>query len=132
MRVLVDTSVWSLSLRKDGPADHPAVRNLSRLLKDGQDLFLTGIILQEVLQAFRAETTFRRVARHLEPFPLLSLERAGIVEAAGLYRRGASKGIAVSTVDCEIATTAILNDCTLLTADRDFQRMARVCDLNLL
>jgi len=26
MTVLVDTSVWSLSLRKDGPANHPAVK----------------------------------------------------------------------------------------------------------
>ena len=132
MKVLVDTSVWSLSLRKGGPNDHTAVRKLARLLEEDQELFLTGVILQEILQAFRAETTFRRVERHLRPFPLLSLDRQGFVEAAGLYRRCASKGVAISTIDCEIAAAAIRNDCMLLTADNDFLRMAQHCDLKLL
>ena len=132
MRVLVDTSVWSLALRKGGPADHPMARQLARLLSEDQDLLLSGIILQEILQAFRAETTFRRVEKHLQPFPLLGLDRRGFVEAACIYRRSVSKGVAVSTVDCEIAATAIRNECLLLTADKDFERMARFCDLKLL
>jgi len=45
MRVLVDTSVWSLALRKKGPVDHPAVRALSSLLLAGEDVFLVGVVL---------------------------------------------------------------------------------------
>ena len=37
-----------------------------------------------------------------------------------------------TTVDCEIATAAIRNECMLLTADKDFSRMAQHCDLKLL
>ena len=132
MKVLVDTSVWSLAFRKEGPADHSAVKKLARLLEDGEELFLAGVILQEILQAFRSEITVRQVERHLADFPLLPLERKGFVEAAALFRHCASKGISVSTIDCEIGMNAIRHDCFLLTADKDFERMAKHCDLKLL
>jgi predicted nucleic acid-binding protein len=132
VRVLVDTSVWSLALRKKGPVDHPAVGRLSSLLHSNEDVFLTGLILQEVLQAFRSDTSFRTIVRHLEPFPLLELERSGFIAAADLHRRCAAKGVSASTADCQIAAAAIRNDCVLLTADRDFERMARVSELRLL
>ena len=131
MRVLVDTSVWSLSLRKGGPADHPAVEKLSGMLDAGEDLFLTGSILQEILQAFRQDRSFRSVVRHLEPFPLLEMERSGFIAAARLHRKCAAKGVAASTLDCQIAAAAIRHDCLLLAADRDFERIARISDLKL-
>ncbi len=131
MKVLVDTSVWSLALRKNGPADHAAVHKLSSLLLGNEDLVLTGLILQEILQAYRAEPTFRRLARHLEPFPLLPLVRSDYLDAAHLHRRCASGGIAASTADCQIATAAINHDCLLLTADADFERIADRSTLRL-
>lgn len=131
MRVLVDTSVWSLALRKGGPEDHPAVRKFSALLDANEDLVLTGLILQEVLQAFRSHASFRRVALHLEPFPLLQLTRDGYTQAARLHRKCASKGIAVATADCQIATAALEHDCYLLTADKNFERIARISPIRL-
>jgi hypothetical protein len=131
MRVLVDTSVWSLSLRKGGPADHPAVARLAALLMGEDDVFLTGLILQEILQAFRPDSLFRKVARHFEPFPLLELERRDFIAAAALHRSCAAKGVSVSTADCQIATAAIRHDCLLLTTDKDFQRIARFGPLRL-
>lgn len=127
----MDTSVWSLALRKGGPADHPAVAQLSAALAGDDDLFLTGIILQEILQAFRSETTTDRVARYLEPFPLLDMDRSAVRTAARLYRQCRSEGIAASTIDCHIAAAAIEHDCFLLTADRDFERVATLSDLQL-
>jgi hypothetical protein len=132
LRVLVDTSVWSLSLRKKGPADHPAVERLSELLRGGEDVFLTGSILQEILQAFRVESGFRRALEYFEPFPVLSLERSDHVTAARLHRACAQSGVSASTIDCQIAVAAIHNDCSLLTADRDFERIASHCELVLL
>ena len=132
MRVLVDTSVWSLALRKKGLADHPAVRGLSSLLRANENVFVSGLILQEVLQAFRSEASLRTIVRHLEPFPLLALQRPDYVHAAALHRRCAAKGVSVSTADCQIAAAAIRHDCRLLTADRDFERIARVSELKLM
>lgn len=131
MKVLVDTSVWSLSLRKGGPADHPAVRKLASVLEEGGDVVLTGIILQEILQAFREETSFRKMAKYLEPFPLLPMNWDDFLAAARLHRRCAANGVAATTVDCQIATAAIRNRCSLLTADEDFRHIAQVSDLRL-
>ncbi|MHB8565267.1 MAG: PIN domain-containing protein, partial [Acidiferrobacteraceae bacterium] len=52
MSLFVDTSVWSLALRRDTPADHPAVAVLRKALMDGDTLVITGIVLQELLQGF--------------------------------------------------------------------------------
>ena len=131
MRILVDTSVWSLSFRKRGPADHPAVHELTAALEANQNLVLTGLILQEILQAFRRNAAFRRAVELLEPFPLLELGCAEYVAAARLHRTCASKGVSVTTADCQIAAAAICHDCLLLTADKDFERIAGLSDLKL-
>jgi predicted nucleic acid-binding protein len=102
------------------------------VLSAHEDLVLTGSILQEILQAFRPEPTFRKVAARLEPFPLLELDRAGYLAAARLHRRCASRGVTVSTVDCQIAVASISNDCALLSTDRDFHRIAEHSKLRLL
>ena len=132
MIVLVDTSVWSLSLRKDGPANHPAVIKLQSLLLDTQDIVLTGIILQEILQAFRQEKTFKKVTAYFEAFPLLPLTRIDFVAAANLRRQAMAKGLSLSTPDCQIATAAINHHCHLLTTDKDFLNIAKWAPLQLL
>ena len=131
MRVLVDTSVWSLALRRGGPAEHPVVEQLSGFLDAGEDLFLTGVILQEILQAFRSEEAVSRVVEGLESFPLLPVERATCLAAARIYRRCREEALGASTIDCHIAASAIDNDCQLLTTGRDFERMASICPLEL-
>lgn len=132
MRVLVDTSVWSLSLRKKSPSGHPAVNKLTNLLESGEETFLTGLILQEILQAFKTDAAFSKIRRYLEPFPILEMHRDDYIASARLYRICASKGIVTSTADCQIAAAAIRNGCNLLTTDVDFRRIARVSDLKLM
>jgi predicted nucleic acid-binding protein len=131
MRVLVDTSVWSLSFRKKGPAAHPSVAKLRALLEAHEDVVLTGLILQEILQAFRSDTAFQSVAAALDAFPLLPLERDDCIGAAALHRRCAAAGVSASTADCQIAVAAIHHGCLLLTADEDFRRMTSLSALRL-
>lgn len=131
MRVLVDTSVWSLAFRKEGPADHPKVEILHRLIEEGEDIALVGVILQELLQGLRSERSFRILSRHLDAFPLLSLDRSDYVAAAELRRKCRKDGIAASTVDCLIAAASVRHDCVLLTNDRDFERIAERSQLRL-
>lgn len=132
MRVLVDTSVWSLALRKRGPTDHPAVAKLIALLDAGEDVYLLGIILQELLQGFRDERTHRRLSSRLAPFALLPLERHHYGAAARLRVRCLMRGVTSSTIDALIASAAIEHRCWLLTADSDFSHIARVSSLKLL
>jgi len=120
-----------LALRKGGPAEHPTVQKLDACLIADEDLFLMSVILQEILQAFRSEVTARKVSEYFQPFPFLSLDRVGVETAARLFRSCRSKGVAASTIDCQIAATALQHNCQLLTADHDFERIAAVSSLRL-
>jgi hypothetical protein len=46
----VDTSVWSLALRRDAPASLPEVGALERALAGGERVVTTGLVYQEILE----------------------------------------------------------------------------------
>jgi hypothetical protein len=129
MSLLVDTSVWSLALRRDRPAGRE-VEALRAGIESGE-VVLTGIILQEILQGFPSVERTRRLADHLAPFPLLGLHRGDYLYAAEIRNKCRAKGLAVSTVDAQIAAAAINHRCALLTADADFALIARHFPLRL-
>ena len=130
--MLVDTSVWSRALRRDAATAglHASVARLDAILGKA-DVVLVGIVLQETLQGFRDERSFRKVQRALEPFPLLPLSRDDHASAARLHRDCAAAGVATSTTDCLIAAAVLSHKCALLTADADFERIARLRPLRL-
>jgi predicted nucleic acid-binding protein len=128
--VLVDTSVWSIALRRDRPAASSELEAL-RAAIEGGDVCLLGVILQEVLQGFPSLERTRRLVEHLSPFPLLSMHRGDYVYAAEIRNHCRSKGLAISTIDAQIAAAAINHRCALLTLDRDFRGVARHFPLRL-
>jgi predicted nucleic acid-binding protein len=130
VKILVDTSVWSLALARHMTTSSRPVRRLSRAVEAG-DVVLLGVILQETLQAFRADLDFRRAMKALSAFPLLQLSRADYVEGAKIHRKCAARGVAASTVDCQIAAAGVTNGCAVLTTDGDFSRIAEICPLEL-
>ena len=63
MNVVVDTSVWSLALRRNTPNDAIPIINILRdLISDGR-VVLLRVIRQEVLSGIRYTEQFIRVAR---------------------------------------------------------------------
>ncbi len=131
MSVLVDTSVWSLALRRDKPpAGSRAVETL-RLAVERGDVCLAGVVLQEVLQGFPSPDRARRLVDYLAPFPILALHRGDYLYAAEIRNKCRSKGLAISTVDAEIAAASINHGCPLLTVDRDFEGILRHFPLRL-
>ena len=124
MSVLVDTSVWSIALRRDRPPPSRELETL-RAAIEGGDVCLLGVILQEVLQGFPSFDRTRRLVEHLSPFPLLPLHRGDYVYAAEIRTQCRVKGLAISTIDAQIAAAAINHRCALLTLDRDFTGVAR-------
>lgn len=131
MGVLVDTSVWSLALRRDTPPDSPPVRYLSGALEDGTDVFGTGIVLQELLQGFAGATAQDAIVGRFAALAMLVPETADHIAAAGLRNRCRRKGVQVGTVDALVAQLAIRFELTLLTTDDDFRHMASFVDLEL-
>lgn len=132
MSVVVDTSVWSMALRRHAPVESNEKSRLVRLLKDGQPIVLLGVIVQELLQGIRSGRDFARVRDHLDAFEMLILEREDYIAAAELRNVCASGGVSASTIDFQIAAACIRHDHILLTADLDFRHIARCSVLQLL
>jgi len=132
MRVVVDTCVWSLALARHAPSDAPAVAILRRLIEDGEEILLPGIVLQELLQGLRSEASATRLRGVLEPFELVAGDADDFAHAATLFRSCRAKGVGIATVDALIAAIAISHGAALLTTAADFGRMAEVVPLKLL
>lgn len=135
MNVLVDTSAWSLLLRRRSSEDAPELpvaRTLRQLILGEERVFLTGIVYQEILQGVRVERQRREMVRQLQPFPLLEATRATYERAARLRDRCLTKGVTPSTIDVLIAQVAIDGGCVLLTADSDFNAISAHSSLRLL
>ena len=65
MSLFVDTSAWSLALRRDTQSDHPAVAILRSALLGGDTIVITGIVLQELLQGFSGPKDRVRIIERL-------------------------------------------------------------------
>ena len=68
MRVIVDTSVWSLALRRRNQKDTPETQALTDLISEGR-VVLLGAIRQEMLSGIRYPEQFERLSAALEAFP---------------------------------------------------------------
>jgi predicted nucleic acid-binding protein len=132
VRVLADTSAWSLLLRRNPSEHHSQVTALFReYLEAGVPVFLTGLIYQELLTGFRSDPRRAELVRQLAPFELLQPRRETHERAARLADRCLRKGVTAGTVDILIAQLAIERDCTLLTADDDFHAISRCVHLKV-
>jgi predicted nucleic acid-binding protein len=132
VNVLVDTSVWSLALRRDARPDIREIRILTQCLERQDVLFSTGIIVQELLQGFRGPKQRERLIEHFSTLPLIVPDLTDHIEAATLQTLCRRKGIQITTIDALLAQLAIGHDLEFLTADRDFFLLARHAPLRLM
>lgn len=130
MSVFVDTSVWSLALRRDAPADLPEVFELKRALEAG-DVYCTGLVLQELLQGFSKPKAHEQIVSYFSALPLLVPDREDHIVAAELRNRCRRRGIQVGTIDALLAQLCIRHELTMLTTDRDFDGIASIASLPL-
>ena len=131
MKVLVDTSVWSLALRRTPAAAAPEVELLARLLQAGDQVATTGIVFQEILQGTRGPRNRERIIQSFRSLPFLNPDRKDHDEAAQLYTACRRKGLQAGTIDALLAQLCLRHDLDLLTTDHDFEGMQRVCSLRL-
>ena len=131
MSLFVDTSVWSLALRRDTQSEHAAVAVLRRALLDGDTIVTTGIVIQELLQGFSGAKDQTRIVERLQVLPLLNPGRETHIQAAMLRNTCRRKGVQIGTIDALIAQLCIEHDLALLTADKDFAHAARFVPLRL-
>ena len=125
MRVIVDTSVWSLAFRRKKSADAPEVAALQHLIEEGL-VVLIGPVRQEVLSGIRHPEQFERLRERLASFPDLGLTSKDFELAAELCNQCMSQGVQAAHTDFLIAAAAIARDFAVLTTDKDFKHIAQI------
>ena len=132
MRILVDTSVWSLALRRKKDANSKAADLLKDYIETGEYICLIGIILQEILSGVASEELFGQLKDHLAAFPMVPVEREDYIGAARLRNDCKKKGVQIGTIDALIAAVCVKNELLLLSTDKDFQLIANNSQLKLI
>ena len=131
MTLLVDTSVWSLALRRDGDVTEPEVHQLKDALLGSEVVVTTGLVLQELLQGFSGPKARARIIERFAALPLLQPDREDHIGAAGLRNTCRKAGAQIGTIDALIAQLCVRHDLTLLTTDQDFTHVAKHCPLRV-
>ena len=132
MPILVDTSVWSLLLRrKQTNQDKPLLLLLKDLLQEGVRIWLIGPVIQELLDGLKSQEQFDKLEDYLGLFGMIDLTRSDYVEAARMRNYCRSKGVQASPVDFIIARACLAKNLELLTADKDFQYISQHIPLKL-
>lgn len=125
MSLFVDTSVWSLALRRDAPVDVPETERLRAALRGQEAITTTGLVLQELLQGFHAARASEAIQDVFAAVPLIVPDREDHVEAAALRNECRRRGVQLETIDALHARLCIRHDLTMLSRDRDFHHAAR-------
>ncbi|MEG4854049.1 MULTISPECIES: type II toxin-antitoxin system VapC family toxin [unclassified Microcoleus] len=121
MNVLVDSSVWSLALRRNTTNDAIAIVKVLRdLIADGR-VVLLGAIRQEVLSGVRYKEQFIRLQEYLRAFPDLELTTEDYELAAEFFNTCRSNGIQGSNTDFLLCAVAHRRGYSIFTTDKDFE-----------
>jgi predicted nucleic acid-binding protein len=132
--VLVDTSIWSLTLRRRtaalSAADGELVDEWTGLVSEGLAA-LIGPIRQEILSGIRRSEVFRALRRSLLDFPHLGIEAADYDRAAEFFNVCRARGITGGPVDMLISSVAHRHRVPVFTADADFAMYARHLPIRL-
>src|SRR5262245_42852984 len=115
MKVLVDTSVWSLALRRRAPA-HPAVDELRRLIAHGR-VAIAGPIRQELLSGVKDTAVFERLRDQLRAFADETLEAGDYERAAEHFTTCRAAGVQGSNTHFLLCAIAERRSMPILTTD---------------
>lgn len=119
MKVIVDTSVWSLALRRRENFDNPHVAFFRNLISDGR-VTLIGAVRQELLSGIRHIRQFEKLKNYLRAFPDLEVAHDDYETAAEFFNTCRNRGLQGANTDFLICAAAFRRNYEVLTTDRDF------------
>jgi predicted nucleic acid-binding protein len=134
MNVLVDTSVWSLALRRKterlNTTEKFLVAELSELIREGRAR-LIGLVRQELLSGIKTTEHYEKLRLYLHSFPDEPIDTLDHEEAARAGNQCRGKGIVVSIVDILLCAVAISREWAIFTTDPDFTSYAKVIPISI-
>lgn len=125
MTLLVDTSVWSLALRRDGLVEATEVIALREALHGADTVVTTGLVLQELLQGFSGPKAKQAIIERFGALPLIQPDRQDHVAAAEVRNACRRGGVQIGTIDALLIQLCGRYDMTLLSSDKDFANAVR-------
>ena len=131
MSLFVDTSVWSLALRRDSSGEAPEPGRLREALASREAVYTAGIVLQELLQGFRGPTARDAIVQRFASLPMIVPDRDDHVAAADIRNTCRRHGVQLGTVDALLARLCLHHDLELLTTDGDFHHASRHTPLRI-
>jgi hypothetical protein len=131
LSLFVDTSVWSLALRRNSPSSATQVQALIRAIETGETILTTGLVIQELLQGFSGPKARAQILDRFSAVPLIVPDRDDHIQAAELRNRCRRAGMQIGTIDALLAQLCIRHDLTMLSTDNDFKHVASQCALKL-
>jgi predicted nucleic acid-binding protein len=131
MKVLVDTPVWSLALRRRSRVENEAAKaQLASLIEDGR-VAMIGPIRQELLSGIRERAQFERLRDHLRGFVDTDITGEDYEQAALFFNQCRAKGIQGSNTDFLICAIAARHEFEIFSTDKDFPRFAEILPITL-
>lgn len=125
MNLFVDTSVWSLALRRDEHGSAPEVVRLREALQSQESIVTTGLVLQELLQGFRGPKARDAIVERFAALPMVVPDRNDHVAAAEVRNTCRRKGIQIGTIDALLIQLCCRHELTMLATDQDYDHAAK-------
>ena len=134
MKVLVDTSVWSLMLRRNlaslNTAERVLVRDLHDIVNDGRAKII-GPIRQELLSGIKTEKQFVALKEKLSLFDDVELTTRDYENAAASTNQCTRVGVATGSIDVLICAVALERQWQVFTCDKAFSQFQKVLKFKL-
>jgi predicted nucleic acid-binding protein len=130
MNILIDTSVWSLALRRQRSSAAAPALELAELVREGRAAMI-GPIRQEILSGVQKEQQYDTLRAYLRAFPDILLEAEDYEEAASYFNRCRARGVQGSNTDFLICAVAVRRRFGILTTDTDFLHFAKLLPIDL-
>lgn len=129
MKVLVDTPVWSLALRR-WHTGAPEVIELAALVQE-RLVAIIGPVRQEVLSGIRLQSRCEGLRDDLRAFVDTEISTQDYEDAASCFNRCRAHGVQGSNTDFLVCAVALRNDFSIFTTDRDFTHFAKHLPIRL-
>lgn len=123
MKIIADTSVWSLFLRRERQNREPKIELLKQAISEHR-IQMLGIIRQELLSGISSQQQFKKISAILEGFPDLSTTTEDHILAAKFFNQCKRNGVQGSPVDFLICAQASRNNMKILATDLDYRNYA--------
>jgi predicted nucleic acid-binding protein len=126
VKLLVDTCIWSLALRRRessplNPLEQQAVAELREAIQDRR-VAMVGPIRQEILSGIRDPAQFARIEALLDPFRDQLIVSSDYIDAARLFNVCRAHGVECGPVDTLLLAVAIRLRLQVLTRDKGLAR----------